>query len=231
LSVVVENRQGSVRSSFLDLETGTQTALPEVEGNLIPLAPAPNGGWIGFYYSARQPGDIVCFDPESPQPETFISLTRVWDRTVLTQEQLAPAGDFHWESVDGLRIHGWLYRPSGQARGTIVYVHGGPTYHSPDYLNAKIQFFVSQGFNVFDPNYRGSTGYGLPFQMAILEDGWGGREQEDIRAGIEALIRAGIADTGEDRHHGHFLRRLFLLVGHHAFPDQRSSPPPPPSAA
>jgi dipeptidyl aminopeptidase/acylaminoacyl peptidase len=197
VAVVVENRQGSVRSSFLELETGTETAQPEVEGNLIPLAPQPDGCWVGFYYSARQPGDIVRFDPDNSQSETFSSLTRVWERTALTQEQLAPANDYSWHSVDGLRIHGWLYRPSGQARGTIVYVHGGPTYHSPDYLNAKIQFFVGQGFNVFDPNYRGSTGYGLPFQNAILEDGWGGREQEDIRAGIEALIRDGIAIPGK----------------------------------
>jgi dipeptidyl aminopeptidase/acylaminoacyl peptidase len=195
--VVVENQQGRVRCSFLDLETGTETALPTMEDNLIPLAPLPDGAWIGFYYSARQPGDIVRFERENSGPESFVSLTRVWERTSLSREQLAPAGDFRWNSVDGLPIHGWLYRPSGDVRGTIVFVHGGPTYHSSDYLNAKIQFFVSQGFNVFDPNYRGSTGYGLPFQKAILEDGWGGREQEDIRTGIETLIRDGIAHSGK----------------------------------
>jgi dienelactone hydrolase len=195
--VVVENYEGRVRCSFFHLETGMETTLPVLEGNLSPLAPLPDGAWAGFYYSARQPGDIVRFEYQNPQLETFVSLTRVWEITSLGQDQLAPAEDFRWRSVDGLQIHGWLYRPSGSARGTIVHVHGGPTYHSPDYLNAKIQFFVSQGFNVFDPNYRGSTGYGLPFQKAILEDGWGGREQENIRAGIEALIQAGIAQPGK----------------------------------
>jgi dipeptidyl aminopeptidase/acylaminoacyl peptidase len=196
-AVVVDHELGRVRCSFLDLETGMETTLPSVTGNLIPLAPASYGAWIGFYYSARQPGDIVRFQRGNPQPEKIISLTRVWEQTTLGQEQLAPAEDFRWRSPDGLQIHGWLYRTSQPAHGTIVYVHGGPTYHSPDYLNAKIQFFVSQGFNVLDPNYRGSTGYGLPFQQAILEDGWGGREQEDIRAGIEALIKAGIAQPGK----------------------------------
>lgn len=196
-AVVVENQEGRVRCSFLDIETGTETALPALEGNLIPLAPVPDGAWIGFYYSARQPGDIVRFERENPQLETFDSLTHAWEHTALRREQLAPAEDFRWRSMDGLHIHGWLYRPFGIARRTIVYVHGGPTYHSPDYLNAEIQFFVSQGFNVFDPNYRGSTGYGLPFQKAILEDGWGGREQEDIRTGIEALIEAGVAQPGK----------------------------------
>ena len=46
------------------------------------------------------------------------------------------------------------------------------------------------------PNYRGSTGFGLAFQESIKHDGWGGREQEDIRCGIEALIEAGAAEHG-----------------------------------
>ncbi|MFH1635002.1 MAG: prolyl oligopeptidase family serine peptidase [Chloroflexota bacterium] len=192
-AIVVENQQGRVRCSFLDIKQGNETSISIVEGNLIPLAPMPDGKWVGFYYSARQPGDIVRFERENPEPEKFVSLTQVWERTTLSRDQLAPAEDFRWHSSDGLPVHGWLYRPSVKARGTIIYVHGGPTYHSPDYLNAQIQFFVRQGFNVLDPNYRGSTGYGLPFREAILEDGWGGREQDDIRTGIETLIEAGIA--------------------------------------
>jgi dipeptidyl aminopeptidase/acylaminoacyl peptidase len=77
-----------------------------------------------------------------------------------------------------------------------VTVHGGPTSRSEDRFDARIQYLVSRGFNVLAPNYRGSTGFGLAFQDAIKEDGWGGREQEDIRTGIEALIRAGVAEPG-----------------------------------
>jgi len=82
------------------------------------------------------------------------------------------------------------------ARGTIVHVHGGPTWLAEDRVNAEIQFYVAQGFNVLAPNYRGSTGFGLAFQESIKQDGWGGREQDDIRSGIEALIAAGIAAPG-----------------------------------
>ncbi|MBA3609957.1 MAG: prolyl oligopeptidase family serine peptidase, partial [Rubrobacter sp.] len=52
---------------------------------------------------------------------------------------------------------------------------------------------MSRGFHVLAPNYRGSTGFGLEFRESIKEDGWGGREQEDIRMGIEVLIEAGVA--------------------------------------
>jgi len=196
-AVVVENIQGRIQSSILNLESGAEVTISAGEGNLIPLAPMSNTEWIGFYYSACQPGDIVRFVKSNPNVEEFVSLTRVWECTSLNPAQLAPAEDFRWKSVDGMMIHGWLYRPSDEPRGTIVYVHGGPTYHSPDFLNAQIQFFVSQGFNVLDPNYRGSTGYGLPFQQAILEDGWGGREQDDLRTGIQALIKKGIARPGK----------------------------------
>jgi len=201
---VVENIQGRLLGMLLDPETGNEQKWPKIPGNLIPLAPVPRSSgkageldWIGFYYSAQQPSEIVRFNPKAANPKNFISLARVWEHTQLTVNELYPAENFNWGSVDGLPVHGWLYRTPGQAKGTIVYVHGGPTYHSRDALNAQIQFFVRQGFNVLDPNYRGSTGYGMAFREAIIEDGWGGREQEDIRTGIEALIETGIAQKGK----------------------------------
>jgi dipeptidyl aminopeptidase/acylaminoacyl peptidase len=125
-----------------------------------------------------------------------VSLTRVWERTPLSSHDLAAAQDFRWRSVDGLEIQGWLYRAHGEPRGTVVYVHGGPTAHSEDRVNALIQYLVLQGFHVLDPNYRGSTGFGRAFRQAIKADGWGGLEQQDIRAGIEALIATGVARPG-----------------------------------
>lgn len=89
-----------------------------------------------------------------------------------------------------------MYRAYGEPRGTVICVHGGPTWHSEDRVNALIQYLARHGFHVLDPNYRGSTGFGRAFRQAIKADGWGGLEQEDIRTGIEALIAAGIARQG-----------------------------------
>jgi dipeptidyl aminopeptidase/acylaminoacyl peptidase len=182
-----------VRARLLDAESGDECRLPEVSGNLIPLSPAGGGRWVGLHYSARQPVDLISFDP-AENIETSSSLTGLWERVTLDPESLAPAEDFVWESVDGLEVQGWLYR--GRGAGTIVLVHGGPTSHAEDRFNAQIQYLVSRGFDVLTPNYRGSTGFGLEFQESIKEDGWGGREQEDIRCGIEALILAGVAQPG-----------------------------------
>jgi dipeptidyl aminopeptidase/acylaminoacyl peptidase len=191
--VVAEMERSRVRASLLDADTGVETRPPAVPGSLIPLSPADGGRWIGLHYSARQPVDLVGFDP-AKNGESLSSLTGLWKHVPLDPESLAPAEDFSWRSVDGLEVQGWLYR--GRGAGTIVLVHGGPTSHAEDRFNAQIQYLVSRGFDVLLPNYRGSTGFGLEFQESIKDDGWGGREQEDIRCGIEALIEAGVAQPG-----------------------------------
>jgi dipeptidyl aminopeptidase/acylaminoacyl peptidase len=124
------------------------------------------------------------------------SVTGLPQRTPAGAERLVAAEDFRWRSVDGLEVQGWLYRASGESVGAVVLVHGGPTSHAEDRFNAEIQYLASRGFDVLAPNYRGSTGFGLAFQESIKEDGWGGREQEDVRIGIEALIEAGVARAG-----------------------------------
>jgi dipeptidyl aminopeptidase/acylaminoacyl peptidase len=193
--VVVEVQSARPHCSLLTIG-GEERRLPDVAGNLTLLQCVGGEEWVALYYSATQPDDIVRCSLNDLRPEAFRSLTRVWERTTVRGADLAPAEDFRWRSVDGREIQGWLYRAAGAARGTVVCIHGGPTGHSEDRIDAQVQFFVAQGFNVLDPNYRGSTGFGLAFQESIKEDGWGGREQDDIRSGIEALIAAGIATPG-----------------------------------
>ena len=183
-----------MRASLLDVERGVETPLEHTNGNLVPLAPAANGRrWVCTYYDARHPVDLVATAKTAPNRPASPAYPERMPEGV---QPLVAAEDFRWRSVDGLEIQGWLYRTAGESLGTIVLIHGGPTSHAEDRFNAEIQYFVSRGFDVLAPNYRGSTGFGLPFQESIKEDGWGGREQEDIRCGIEALIEAGIAQPG-----------------------------------
>jgi dipeptidyl aminopeptidase/acylaminoacyl peptidase len=191
--VVIEIEQAGVRASLLDMQIATETSLQHTRGNLVPLAQTENDGWICMYYDALHPVDLVRYDAEDGEPA---SLTGLPGRTSIGAERLVAAEDFRWRSVDGIEIQGWLYRTPGEKHGTIVLVHGGPTSHAEDRFNAEIQYLASRGFDVLAPNYRGSTGFGLPFQNSIKEDGWGGREQEDMRSGIEALIDANLAEPG-----------------------------------
>jgi dipeptidyl aminopeptidase/acylaminoacyl peptidase len=191
--VVVGVEQAGMRASLLDVQNGTETSLQHTRGNLVPLAQADNGGWICTHYDALHPVDLVRYSEEDGERP---SLTGLPERMEIDEERLVAAEDFRWRSVDGMEVQGWLYRTRGEKLGTIVLIHGGPTSHAEDRFNAQIQYLASRGFDVLAPNYRGSTGFGLPFQESIKQDGWGGREQEDIRSGIEALIDANVAEPG-----------------------------------
>jgi len=196
LIIIYESKNARTIPTLLNLETGQELGLPDVAGTLNPIGAINETEWIAMYYSSTQPSDIVRFSLDATSVDDFVSLSNVWQRTTLTADDLAPAEDFRWQSTDGLGIQGWLYRAENP-RGTIVYVHGGPTAHSRDAINNQIQFFVRQGFHVLDPNYRGSTGFGLPYREKIKDDHWGGLEQVDIEMGIKALIAQGIAEVGK----------------------------------
>lgn len=180
-----ENAQDNV--SLLDTDSLKETTLAELK-TLTPLAQIRDGIWVSKYYNSKQPTDLIIHD----RSKIIRSVTEVFKKVDYTPDDLAKAENYTWNSIDGLKIQGWLYRPKDKPLGTIVFVHGGPTAHSEDRWNMSIQYFVSQGFNVLDPNYRGSTGFGLSFQQSIKETGWGGKEQDDIIEGIKSLIKDGI---------------------------------------
>jgi dipeptidyl aminopeptidase/acylaminoacyl peptidase len=191
---VVDVHGARSHATLLDVETGVERPFDLDRGALIPLRYLGDEEWVARVYSATQPSDVVRYRLNDG---SMSSVTGLWSRTDLRPDDFVPAEDFHWQSSDGLPVQGWLYRTRRPAVGTIVLIHGGPTSHSEDAFNAEVQYFASQGFNVLAPNYRGSTGFSLAFQESIKEEGWGGREQEDIRTGIEALIAAGIARPGK----------------------------------
>jgi dipeptidyl aminopeptidase/acylaminoacyl peptidase len=162
--------------------------LPNLSGrrSLLPHAALPDGGWLAEAYDASAPHDLVRVFPDG----RCLTLARAAPEAGRIHP--APPQDFRWAGPDGRAMQGWLYRPEGPAKGLIAYIHGGPTWHSEDWLNPKIGFWVQAGYAVLDPNYRGSTGFGFAHREAVKDDGWGGREQGDIRAGIEAALASGI---------------------------------------
>jgi dipeptidyl aminopeptidase/acylaminoacyl peptidase len=190
---LVDYRQGVLHATSLDVRSGVERRM-EVPGfTLLPIGQSPDGTWLCERYSSRAPHELVRFDLSSG---AMVEVSRTKDHLAGPGMRFTQAKPYRWRSVDGMEIAGWLYEPQGESRGLIAHVHGGPTWHSEDWVYGSIQFLVCAGFTVLDPNYRGSTGYGHAFREAIKEDGWGGREQSDIRAGIESLVAAGKGRRG-----------------------------------
>jgi len=195
--LVYEIERTKTKTTVIDLESMKQIPLPSITGNLSLISPVINNEWIGYHYSSTQPIDIVKLKLGEVQQKDLVSLTNIWRRSKLGKEQFTAATDFDWKGKDGLPIHGWIYKPKNPNGKVIVYVHGGPSAHSEDEINAQIQYYAHRGFFVLDPNYRGSTGYSYEFEDAIRKNGWGSDEQYDILAGIKALIEKGYAEKGK----------------------------------
>jgi dipeptidyl aminopeptidase/acylaminoacyl peptidase len=71
-----------------------------------------------------------------------------------------------YPTFDGREIPAFLYRPHG-AKGplpAIINVHGGPEGQARPWFSGVIQYLVSCGYVVLEPNVRGSSGYGYSYQ-------------------------------------------------------------------
>ncbi len=104
-----------------------------------------------------------------------------------------------WAGAGGDPIEGFLFLPPGHDGGRlplVTVVHGGPTgcvRFEYQYGQRWARVIADAGLAVFVPNYRGSTGWGLPFAEANIGD-MGGADFVDIMTGIDQLIADGVAD-------------------------------------
>ena len=194
---LIKEREGRTKSYLYHLDHETITNITPFRGNLLPISPLSQTRWVGIYYSSTSPKNLVKFNPHNPDIKQFEYLTNMLRGSGISEPELTPAQDLHWISVDNTMIHGWLYTPVNNNGKTILNIHGGPTWHAQDELDVDTQFFCSLGFNVLCPNYRGSTGYGVNFRELIKKDGWGGKDKEDVRTGIQTLIEKGISTPGK----------------------------------
>jgi dipeptidyl aminopeptidase/acylaminoacyl peptidase len=116
----------------------------------------------------------------------------------MTKLALGTTRTVRWTSTDGVRVEGLLLRPHGAAEHaplrTLVLLHGGP-YTSRYALGFQVnaQYFAANGYQVFMPNFRSSGGYGTAFMMRKRSD-WGGQDWDDVMAGVDSLVRWGLAD-------------------------------------
>jgi dipeptidyl aminopeptidase/acylaminoacyl peptidase len=110
---------------------------------------------------------------------------------------IPPTEDVSFQSKDGTEVHGLLTKPVGYAAGTkaplLLRIHGGPNGQDAHSFSSEKQWLTAHGYAVLSVNYRGSAGRGQKYSRAIFAD-WGHYEVEDLEAGVDYAIRAGVAD-------------------------------------
>jgi len=117
----------------------------------------------------------------------------------LPEAGLGRAFRYEYRAGDGTALFGYLTRPAndtGAAAPLIVMPHGGPEVRDQLTWDMWAQFLASRGYQVFQPNFRGSAGMGRDFAEAGYGQ-WGGLMQDDITAGVEQLVREGLVDRSQ----------------------------------
>ena len=164
------------------------------ERNIMPVSRTRDGSvQVLAVNGPDEPGSLYLFARKAGKVEL---LGTQWPK--LAPDRLGVMSLWSWKTRDGADIGGYLTAPPPATRPTgplplIVMPHGGPEVRDYFTFDRWAQAFATRGYLVFQPNFRGSGGFGAGF----AEQGygqWGGRMQEDVLDGVAALISQGKVD-------------------------------------
>jgi dipeptidyl aminopeptidase/acylaminoacyl peptidase len=190
-------------------DEGVETRIGEVRVDGSNDRTLIGGGAVVFTAMSAPAGvDTKAFVGQTPvhPTELFVSSGSSTPRRMtdsnpwLADRKLAPQEVVEWTAADGLRLEGLLIKPldGRRAAPTIVVVHGGPEAHQRNGwltgYSSPGQVAAADGFAVFYPNYRASTGRGVEFSMLDHGD-FAGKEFDDIVDGVDHLIAADVTDA------------------------------------
>ena len=171
-------------------------------------------GWAGTYdaVSAAAGSPRLALVYSSLQKPTEIYLAESADKLqearpitafnkLFTERDLPQGKPYRWKADDGTSVEGMLMYPPGKFEEKnlpmLVFIHGGPADADGNHFEADWyqwdRLAATQGWLVFEPNYRGSAGYGDKFLMEIVPQ-IVSRPGKDILEGVDALVKDGIAD-------------------------------------
>ncbi|GAB3057630.1 S9 family peptidase [Salinicoccus sesuvii] len=122
----------------------------------------------------------------------------------VTSDDMVEPETIRFKSYDNLEIEALLFRAKDENSNgfTIFWPHGGPQAAERKSYRAMFQMFLNRGYNIFCPNFRGSTGYGSSF-VKLVEQDWGHGPRLDNVEAIKWLYNNGISSP----------EKLFLVGG------------------
>ena len=191
-------------------ELGTEQQVYRVDGAKATKLPGAAGTYGDVQAASKANAVLVTHSTINEPTQAYLAAdpADLEKATALTafnpifKDRAAPEWEtYQWKSDDGKTIEGVLIYPPGK-KGTkhlkmLTLIHGGPEDADGDRFGANwydwAGLAAAKGWLVFRPNYRGSTGYGDEFMLSIrprLVSAPG----RDILAGVDALVRDGIAD-------------------------------------
>ena len=168
-------------------------------GTYSTISVATHSPKIAFLYSSLgKPEEVYLADSAATldQAKPITSFNKLF-----TERDLPQGKPYQWKADDGTTVEGMLIYPPGKFEQKhlpmLTFIHGGPADADGNHFEADwyqwSALAASNGWLVFEPNYRGSTGYGDKFLMQIVPQ-LVSRPGKDILEGVDALVKDGIAD-------------------------------------
>jgi dipeptidyl aminopeptidase/acylaminoacyl peptidase len=154
---------------------------------------------VAFVYSTLDKPPEVYLAESADKLPTARALTSF--NHLFSERDLPRGKPYHWKADDGTTIEGMLMYPPGRFEAKnlplLVLIHGGPNEASGNSFETDWYVWdrlaATQGWLVFEPNYRGSVGYGDEFLKRMVPE-IVSRPGKDILEGVDALVKDGIAD-------------------------------------
>jgi dipeptidyl aminopeptidase/acylaminoacyl peptidase len=177
-----------------------KTVFAPTHGTFSPAISLSRGGaYAGMAIQAPdEPVEAYLMQVSSAKP------VRVSAANVdLPKQPLGETRVIKWKAKDGKEVEGLLTLPVNYDKSKryplILNIHGGPAGgFGETFIGASglypIASFAAHGWAVLRANPRGSTGYGLAFRSANVND-WGGGDFDDLMTGVDAAISMGVADS------------------------------------
>ena len=171
-------------------------AWPGTYANISVAAHSPRVAFI--YSSLGKPAEVYLADSAAKLDQAR-PLTQF--NKLFTERDLPQGKPYQWKADDGTTVEGMLIYPPGKFESKhlpmFTLIHGGPADADGNHFEADwyqwAALAATNGWLVFEPNYRGSTGYGDKFLIQIVPQ-IVSRPGKDILAGVDALVKDGIAD-------------------------------------
>jgi len=148
--------------------------------------------WALYVVSPSDPGSYHIYDLKQTHATRIGS-----DLPGLDRSLLRPTEVVSYTARDGLALRGYLTLPAAEEGAPppplVVMPHGGPAVRDYLLFDDHVQHLASRGYAVFQPNFRGSSGFGKAFETAGDRQ-WGRAMQTDIDDGVRQLIAGGRVD-------------------------------------
>jgi dienelactone hydrolase len=203
----VRKADGSLATLALDYERDFRTQLPldphfaEVQAavnaklpgrlNLITDCDRDLTYFVVSSQSGREPPRYVIYHHGT---QAFLPLPNPtpWFKPA----EMSVQRPIRFKARDGLELEGYFSLPAPRTDGAkpplVVYVHGGPWARDTWGFDSDAQFLTSRGYAVFQPNYRGSTGYS---RAVSKDDDFAFRKMhDDVTDGVRHLVAEGLVD-------------------------------------